>query len=458
MAWLCAWPFSTWSLRARRKAGRTRRWKRNQRNPRMLLIKNGRVIDPASKTDAAMDILLDGEKIQEVAAAGKIGAGAGAEILDAKGLMVAPGFIDLHAHLREPGQESSETMETGTHAAARGGFTAVCCMPNTKPINDNASVTRFILDRARATGSVRVWPIGAASVGSKGEAISEIAGMKEAGIVAVSDDGKPIATAKLARQVLDYCRSLDLPVIEHAEDVSLAAGAVMREGVTSTKLGLRGMPAAAESVCVARDLQLAELTGARLHIAHLSAKASLEQVHSAKSRGLRVTCEVTPHHFTLIDEDVTYDSRFKMNPPLASREDRIALLEGLADGTVDAIATDHAPHEPALKEVEFDRAPFGILGFETALALALEQLVHSGKTSLMRMVELFTMGPARVLGIERKIAAGQPADLTIFSTDRAWTYSVEESPSKSRNSPFDERKFKGRPTATIIAKRIVHKN
>jgi len=404
-----------------------------------------------------MDLLLDGEKIQEVAAAGKIGAGAGAEILDAKGLMVAPGFIDLHAHLREPGQESSETMETGTHAAARGGFTAVCCMPNTKPINDNASVTRFILDRARATGSVRVWPIGAASVGSKGEAISEIAGMKEAGIVAVSDDGKPIATAKLARQVLDYCRSLDLPVIEHAEDVSLAAGAVMREGVTSTKLGLRGMPAAAEAVCVARDVQLAELTGARLHIAHLSAKASLEQVHSAKSRGLRVTCEVTPHHFTLIDEDVTYDSRFKMNPPLASREDRIALLEGLADGTVDAIATDHAPHEPALKEVEFDRAPFGILGFETALALALQQLVHSGKTSLMRMVELFTMGPARVLGIERKIAAGQPADLTIFSTDRDWTYSVEESPSKSRNSPFDGRKFKGGPAATIVAGRIVHK-
>jgi len=281
--------------------------------------------------------------------------------------------------------------------------------------------------------------------------------MKEAGIVAVSDDGKPIATAKLARQVLDYCRSLDLPVIEHAEDVSLAAGAVMREGVTSTKLGLRGMPAAAEAVCVARDVQLAELTGARLHIAHLSAKASLEQVHSAKSRGLRVTCEVTPHHFTLIDEDVTYDSRFKMNPPLASREDRIALLEGLADGTVDAIATDHAPHEPALKEVEFDRAPFGILGFETALALALEQLVHSGKTSLMRMVELFTMGPARVLGIERKIAAGQPADLTIFSTDRAWTYSVEESPSKSRNSPFDGRKFKGGPAATIVAGRIVHK-
>jgi dihydroorotase len=424
----------------------------------MLLIKNGRVIDPASKVDAALDVLLDGEKIKEVAPAGKIGAGAGAEIFDAKGLIVAPGFIDLHAHLREPGQESSETIETGTRAAASGGFTAVCCMPNTKPVNDNASVTRFILDRAKATGRVRVWPIGAASMSSKGEAISEIAGMKEAGIVAVSDDGKPIATAKLARQVMDYCRSLDLPVIEHAEDVSLAAGAVMREGVSSTRLGLRGMPAAAEAVCVARDVQLAELTGARLHIAHLSTKASLEQVRWAKSRGLRVTCEVTPHHFTLTDEDVTYDSRFKMNPPLAAREDRAALLEGLADGTVDAIATDHAPHEPALKDVEFDRAPFGILGFETALALAIEQLVHTGKTTLMRMVELFTTGPARVLGIERKIAAGQPADLTILSTDRGWAYSVAESSSKSRNSPFDGRKFKGGAVATVVAGRVAYRS
>src|SRR2546429_126463 len=423
----------------------------------MLLIKNGRVIDRASKTDASLDVLLDGERIKEVAPAGKIAAPQGTEVFDATGLIVAPGFIDLHVHLREPGQESSETIETGTRAAARGGFTAVCCMPNTRPVNDNASVTRFILDRAKATGSVRVWPIGAASVGSKGEAISEIAAMKEAGIVAVSDDGKPIATAKLARQVMDYCRSLDLPVIEHAEDVSLAAGAVMREGVTSTRLGLRGMPAAAEAVCVARDVQLAKLTGARLHIAHLSAKDSLEQVHWAKALGLGVTCEVTPHHFTLMDEDVTYDSRFKMNPPLAAREDRKALLEGLADGTVDAIATDHAPHEPALKDVEFDRAPFGILGFETALALALEQLVHRGRLSLVRMVELFTRGPLGILGRERKIAAGQPADLTIFSLDRAWTYQVERSPSKSRNSPFDGKKFKGGPVATIVAGRVVYR-
>src|ERR1700676_554705 len=421
----------------------------------MLLVKNGRVIDPARKTDAALDILLDGEQIAEIAPVGKISLRTGFEVFDASGLIVAPGFIDLHAHLREPGQESSETIETGTRAAARGGFTAVCCMPNTKPVNDSASVTRFIVDRTKASGSVRVWPIGAASVASKGEAIAEIAAMKQAGIVAVSDDGKPIATARLARQVMDYCRSLNLPVIEHAEDVSLAAGAVMREGVTSTRLGLAGMPAAAESVCVARDVQLAELTGARLHIAHLSAKGSLEQVRSAKQRGLRVSCEVTPHHFTLIDEDVQYDSRYKMNPPLAAREDREALLAGLADGTVDAIATDHAPHEPALKEVEFDRAPFGITGFETALALSLEQLVHTGRISLVRLVELFTTGPARVLGVERKIAPGEPADLTIFSTDYPWTFRAAESPSKSRNTPFDGRAFRGAAVATIVAGRIV---
>jgi dihydroorotase len=423
----------------------------------MLLVKNGRVLDPATKTDEILDVLLEGERIADVAAAGKIVAN-GADVFDATGMIVAPGFIDIHAHLREPGQENSETIETGTRSAARGGFTAICCMPNTRPVNDNASVTRFIVDRAKSTASVRVWPIGAASVGSKGEAIAEIAAMKQAGAIAVSDDGKPIATAKLARQVMDYCRSLDIPVIEHAEDVSLAAGAVMREGVTSTRLGLAGMPAAAESVCVARDVQLADLTGARLHIAHLSAKGSLEQVRAAKQRGLRVSCEVTPHHFTLIDEDVQYDSCYKMNPPLAAREDRDALLAGLADGTVDAIATDHAPHEPALKDVEFDRAPFGILGFETALALSLEQLVHSGRISLMRLVELFTTGPARVLGIERQLAKGQPADVTIFSTDHSWTYNVGESPSKSRNSPFDKRTFRGAAMATIVGGRVVYKN
>lgn len=418
----------------------------------MLLIRNGRVIDPASKTDASLDVLLDGERISKI---GSNISAEGAEIFDAKGLIVAPGFIDLHCHLREPGQELSETIETGTKAAARGGFTAVCCMPNTQPVNDNASVTRGIVERAAAAGSVRVWPIGAASMGSNGEALAEIAAMKRAGIVAVSDDGKPIASARLMRQVMDYCGSLDLPVIDHCEDTSLFAGGVMREGPHSIRLGLKGIPGQSESICAGRDVEMAALTGARLHIAHLSTLGSLEYVRGAKKRGLRVTCEVTPHHFTLTDEDVRYDSRYKMNPPLASREDRDALIEGLVDGSVDAIATDHAPHHPASKDVEFDRAPFGITGFETALALGIAGLVDSGKLSLMRLVELFTMGPARVLGVERKVAVGEAADLTILSADREWTFRAAESPSKSRNTPFDGRRFRGAPAATIVAGRIV---
>jgi len=420
----------------------------------MLLIKNGRVLDPASKTDAAMDVLLDGDQIAKT---GPNLSVPDAEIFDATGLVVAPGFIDLHCHLREPGQEMSETIATGTRAAARGGFTAVCCMPNTQPVNDNASVTRSIVERAAANAAVRVWPIGAASVGSKGEALAEIAAMKDAGIVAVSDDGKPVATARLMRQVMDYCNPLDLPVIDHCEDPSLFAGGVMREGAASVRLGLKGIPAQSESICVGRDVEMALLTGARLHIAHMSNAKSLEYVRSAKRVGLRVTCEVTPHHFTLTDEDVRYDARYKMNPPLASRADRDALIAGLVDGSVDAVATDHAPHHPASKDVEFDRAPFGITGFETALALALGELVHTNKLSLMRLVELFTTGPARVLGIERKIAAGQPADLTIFSTDRQWTFRASDSASKSRNTPFDGRAFRGAPVATIVAGRLAYR-
>jgi dihydroorotase len=420
----------------------------------MLLISNGRVVDPASGTDALRDVLLDDGRIAAVAAPGELVTRAnGAEHFDARNMVVAPGFIDLHCHLREPGGESSETIETGARAAARGGFTAICPMPNTRPVNDNASVTRSILERAAEVSNVRVWPIGAASLGSKGEALSEIAAMKQAGIVAVSDDGRPIATAKLLRQVMEYCRALDLPVIDHCEDSSLFAGAVMREGKQSVRLGLRGMPAATESLAVGRDVQMGELTGCRLHIAHLSARDSLEFVRAAKAKGLPLTCEVTPHHFTLTDEDVQYDSSYKMNPPLASREDRDALIAGLADGSVDAIATDHAPHEPALKDVEFDRAPFGVTGFETALGLALE-LVHAGKLSLMRMVALFTSGPARVLGIRRQIADGEPSDLTIFSTEHKWTFHTNESASKSRNSPFDGRTFRGAPTATVVAGRF----
>jgi dihydroorotase len=418
----------------------------------MILIRGGRILDPASGTDAAQDILLDGGRIARTGAAL---TAPDAEILDATGLIIAPGFIDLHCHLREPGQEISETIATGTRAAARGGFTAVCCMPNTQPVNDNASVTRSIVERAAAAASVRVWPIGAVSLGSKGEALAEIAAMQDAGIVAVSDDGKPVATAKLMRQTMDYCRSLGLPVIDHCEDPSLAAGGVMREGPRSVRLGLKGIPAESESICVGRDVELAALTGAHLHIAHLSSRVSLAHVRAAKKQGLAVTCEVTPHHFTLIDEDVIYDTRYKMNPPLASREDREALLTGLADGAVDAIGTDHAPHHPASKDVEFDRAPFGITGFETALSLALAELVHTKKIPLMRLVELFTTGPARVLGIERKIAANEPADLTIFSTDQQWTFHAADSASKSRNSPFDGREFRGVPMATIVNGKVV---
>ena len=425
----------------------------------MLHIKNGRMLDPASGTDANRDIWIDAGRISRVSppenSAGTPISSNG-ETLDAAGLVIAPGFIDLHCHLREPGGESSETIETGTRAAARGGFTAVCPMPNTRPVNDNASVTRAILERSASVASTHVWPIGAASIGSRGEGLSEIGAMQKAGIVAVSDDGRPIATAKLLRQVMEYCRALDLPVIDHCEDSSLFAGAVMREGRQSVRLGLRGMPAATESIAVGRDIQVAELTGCRFHVAHLSSRDSLDLVRAAKKQGLSVSCEVTPHHFTLCDEDVVYDSRFKMNPPLASAQDREALIAGLADGTVDAIATDHAPHEAALKEVEFDRAPFGVTGFETALGLALE-LVHAGKLSLMRMVELFTTGPARVLGRKRAIAAGEPADLTIFSTAHPWTFHAKESASKSTNTPFEGRSFRGAPMVTVVGGRIVYR-
>jgi dihydroorotase len=361
----------------------------------MLLIKNGRVLDPSSGTDASLDILLDGSRIS------KVGANLSAsnvEVFDASGMIVAPGFIDLHCHLREPGQELSETIETGTRAAARGGFTAVCCMPNTQPVNDNASVTRGIVERAAAAGAPCV----------SGPSAPRLSAAKaKRSRKYRSDERRRHRCRERRRQargdgssdapgngLLQFAR--DLPVIDHCEDPSLFRGRRDARGAASIRLGLKGIPAQSESICVGRDVEVAMLTGARLHIAHMSTRASLEYVRAAKKQGLQVTCEVTPHHFTLIDEDVRYDSHYKMNPPLASREDRAALIEGLADGSVDAIATDHAPHHPSSKDVEFDRAPFGITGFETALALGLSELVHPGKISLKRLVELFTTGPARV--------------------------------------------------------------
>jgi len=421
-----------------------------------LLIRNGRVIDPASGRDEAADVLIDQGRI---AAVGRNLAADEAEILDAAGLVVAPGFIDMHAHLREPGFEHAETIETGCRAAAAGGFTSVCAMPNTSPVNDNPTVTRYIIERASRHACVNVFPVGAITAGSQGEALAEIGSMKNAGAVAISDDGKPVMNARVMRRALETARAFDLPVIQHCEDLNLSAGGDMHEGYTSVRLGLRGIPACAEDVIVARDLLLAEHTGARYHVAHISTRRSVEMVAQAKAKGLPVTCEATPHHMSLSDEDmVPYDSNYKMKPPLRSREDVAAVIEGIASGVVDAIATDHAPHPGSEKMQEFERCPFGIIGFETALGIALEVLYHSGKISLPRLVALFTTGPARILKLDRgTLAPGAPADVTIFDPERVWTYDLNNTFSKSRNSPYHGRTFRGGPVATIVDGEIVWK-
>jgi len=421
-----------------------------------LLIRNGRVIDPASGRDETADVLIDQGRI---AAVGRNLTADQAEILDATGLVVAPGFIDMHAHLREPGFEHAETIETGCRAAAAGGFTSVCAMPNTSPVNDNPTVTRYIIERASRHACVNVFPIGAITAGSQGEALAEIGSMKNAGAVAISDDGKPVMNARVMRRALETARAFDLPVIQHCEDLNLSAGGDMHEGYTSVRLGLRGIPACAEDVIVARDLLLAEHTGARYHVAHISTRRSVEMVAQAKAQGLPVTCEATPHHISLSDEDmVPYDSNYKMKPPLRSREDVAAVIEGIASGVVDAIATDHAPHPGSEKMQEFERCPFGIIGFETALGLALEVLYHSGKISLPRLVALFTIGPAHILKLNRgTLAPGAAADVTIFDPERVWTYDLNSTFSKSRNSPYHGRTFRGGPVSTIVDGEIVWK-
>lgn len=420
-----------------------------------LLIKNGRVVDPVLKLDDNRDLLIEGGRI---AALDKSITRADAEVFDASNLIVAPGFIDLHVHLREPGKESAETIATGSRAAAAGGFTAVACMPNTQPVNDSALVTRFLLGQA-ANASVRVYPVGAVTKGSAGEELAEIESMRTAGIVAVSDDGRPVANNRLLRRALEYCAALDIPLIDHCEDPHLAAGGVMHEGEWSVRLGLRGIPALAEELPVMRNVRIAALTQARIHIAHLSTRGALEIVHRAKKEGVRVTCEVTPHHFTLTDEACRdYDTRAKMNPPLRTAEDVAALIDGLADGTVDAIASDHAPHGQTEKQTDFESAPFGIIGLETGLGLALERLYHSGKVSLLRLVELLSTNPARILGIEGgQLKVGAPADITIFDLEKKWTYRAADGVSKSRNSPFDGRAFRGGPVATIVAGSFVYR-
>lgn len=419
-----------------------------------LLIKNGRLIDPASGHDGPADVLIDGGRVAAVASHLD---SEGAEVFDAGGLVVAPGFIDMHVHLREPGIEHSETIETGARAAAAGGFTSICCMPNTQPVNDNATVTSYIIERARQHAVVNVFPIGAITKNSAGDELAAFGSMKNAGIVAISDDGRPVMNARVMRRAMQLAKSFDLPVIDHCEDLNLSAGGEMHEGVQSTRLGLRGIPASSEDVMVARDILLAETTGASFHVAHISARHSVHMVQFAKKRGLPVTCEATPHHFALTDADITsYDSSYKMKPPLRSDCDVAAVLEGIVSGTVDAIATDHAPHPGSEKMQEFEKCPFGIIGLETALGLSLEKLYHTAKISLMRLVELFTTGPARVLHLDRGILApGAAGDVTVFDTERFWTYDVNRSFSKSKNTPFDGWQFRGGPVATIVSGKVV---
>jgi len=422
-----------------------------------LLIRGGRVIDPAQDLDDVRDVLVEDGLIREVAP--RLPTPPGATVLEARGLIVAPGFIDMHVHLREPGEEDKETIETGTRAAAAGGFTAVACMANTNPVNDTAAVTQWILERARAVGAVRVYPVAAVTRGLQGQELTEMGELADAGAVAFSDDGRPIRSAQVLRCALEYSRITDRVVIDHCEDPDLTQGGAMNEGYYSSLLGLPGMPPEAEAIVVARDIFLAQLTGAPVHIAHVSTRAAVELIRWAKQKGLPVTAEATPHHFTLSDRAVyerPYDTNLKMNPPLRTDDDVTAVVEGLADGTIDAIASDHAPHRLDDKRVEFDLAAFGVIGLETAVALALDRLVHTGRLSLRRMVELFTVGPARVLRLPTPtVAPGRPADLTLIDPDHTWTYRVEEGFSRSRNSPFDGWTFRGRAVRTIVGGRVV---
>jgi dihydroorotase len=431
---------------------------KSKSNSGSLLIKGGRVIDPASDIDKAMDVLLRDGRVAEIAPPNSI-RGAADEQFDARGMIVAPGFIDIHVHLREPGQDYKETIATGTAAAAAGGFTSVCCMPNTVPVIDSADWVTWLQQPERGA-VVNVFPIAAATKASKGAALTDFRSLQRAGAVAVTDDGRPILSEDIMRDTLRIAAELNLPVIQHAEDTRQTEGASMNEGPTSFRLGLPGMKASAESSIVERDIQIAQqFAGARLHVAHLSTAEALTWVRRGKRNKVRVTCEVTPHHFALTDADVgDYDSNFKMNPPLRSEEDRQAILTALADGTVDAIATDHAPHAKHEKIIEFQRAAFGITGLETALGLAITHLHREHKISLTRIVELFTAGPARVIDLRGRgtLARGAHADVTIFDPAKRWTYDANKSRSKSLNSPFGGQQFTGKIMATIVGGRFVY--
>ncbi len=414
------------------------------------------MIDPSQGIDATLDVLISGETIAEV---GTRLSSRGAKILNAKGLVVCPGFIDLHTHLREPGQEHKETIATGTRAAAAGGFTAVCAMPNTEPVNDNEGITRLILEKARVEGTVRVFPIGAITRGSQGEDLSEFGDLREAGCVAVSDDGRPVADSRVMRRSLEYAKAFDLVVIDHCEDPVLSQKASMNEGPASTHLGLCGEPAVGEAIMVERDVLLAELTASRVHIAHISAVASVDSVRRGKARGVRVTAEVTPHHLFLTDEEVresAYDTSTKMKPPLRSEADRLAVIAGLRDGSIDCIATDHAPHHVDDKRVEYDHAANGIVGLETAVALCLDRLVGEGLLDLPRLVALLSTNPARVLDLPGgTLAPGSPADVALLDLTRKRQVDPSRFESKSRNTPFGGWTLKGWPVATVVGGRVV---
>lgn len=417
-----------------------------------ILIKNGHIVDPANAIDGKLDLLVSDGKIAKLGKPGSI-AENGAQVIDAAGKLVVPGLIDMHVHLREPGFEYKETIATGTAAARAGGFTAVCCMPNTNPVNDNRSVTEFILSQA-AHAAARVYPIGAVSKGSKGEELAELGELFAAGCRAVSDDGKPVMSAAIMRRALEYAKIFDLLVISHCEDTSLAAKGVMNEGAVATELGLRGIPRAAEDVMTARDIALAELTGGRLHIAHVSTEGSVRLIRDAKARGVKVTAETCPHYFTLTDEAVRgYNTLAKMNPPLRAADDVAAIKRGLGDGTLDVIATDHAPHAADEKAGEFDFAPFGIVGLETALGLTFK-LVDEGVLSLADAVRKLTINPAAILKIDKgTLSAGADADITIIDPNIEWTVRAAEFKSKSRNTPFEGWKLKGRAVQTIVGGR-----
>jgi dihydroorotase len=422
-----------------------------------LLIQRGHVIDPASGIDHEMDVLLRDGRVAAVAPPGKL-RGQAKQTLNAHGAIVAPGFIDLHVHLREPGQPHKETIVTGTAAAAAGGFTSVCAMPNTVPVNDSAEITRWMRSPQRGA-LVNVFPIAAATVGSAGEKLTNFAGLKRAGAVAVSDDGKPILDDKIMRNALRAAARLRIPVVQHAEDTRVTVGCSMNYGATSFRLGVHGMPNSAESSVVERDIALSRETKGHIHVAHLSTREALEAVRRAKKAKLRVTAEVTPHHVTLIDENVgEFNTHYKMNPPLRSSADRDALIAGIIDGTIDAIATDHAPHAFHEKQVEFERAAFGITGLETALPIVLTVLHHHFKLPLWRIVELLTTNPAKIFGLTGRgtLAKGAHADVTIFDPKKKWTFDASQSLSKSRNTPFDGWNFTGRAVTTIVGGKVVH--